>query len=170
MTYVIYTEVNSLRESAVTNSTTGINNQKFIEMANTQKKPITRSREDYLRVIYELFRLNKAIRTSDIAERLGVTRASVSGMMTKLKNCGLIDKEKYGWISLTEDGYKLAEQIKSKYDIIVSFLVDVLGVNKATAKKDACNIEHAISQETAERINDHLNSLLSIKEDYYAQR
>jgi predicted transcriptional regulator len=94
-----------LRESAVTNSTTGINNQRFIEMANTQKKPITRSREDYLRVIYELFRLNKAIRTSDIAERLGVTRASVSGMMTKLKNCGLIDKEKYGWISLTEVFY-----------------------------------------------------------------
>ena len=74
MTYVIYTEVNSLRESAVTNSTTGINNQRFIEMANTQKKSITRSREDYLRVIYELSRLNKAIRTSDIAERLGVTR------------------------------------------------------------------------------------------------
>jgi len=47
-------------------------------MANTQKKSITRSREDYLRVIYELSKLNQAIRTSDIAGRLGVTRASVS--------------------------------------------------------------------------------------------
>lgn len=139
-------------------------------MANTQKKSITRSREDYLRVIYELSKLGEAVRTSDVAEKLGVTRASVSRMMTELKSCGLIDKEKYGCIALTEEGYELAVQIKNKHDLIVSFLVDVLGVNKITAEKDACKMEHAISQETAERINNQINKLLKDKEDYYAQK
>jgi Mn-dependent DtxR family transcriptional regulator len=142
----------------------------FFKMANTQNMEMTRSREDYLRVIYELSKLNKTIRSSDIADKLGITRPSVSRMMSELKNSGLIKKEKYGSIVLTEDGYKLAAQIKDKHDLIVSFLVDVLGVNKAVAKKDACKMEHAISQEIAERLNKQISQFLKNKEGYYAQR
>lgn len=122
-------------------------------------KSITRSKEDYLRIIYELSKTKKNIRTSDVAEMLGITRASVSSMMSELKT-GLIDKEKYGSISLTNEGYKLAEQIKDRYELIMSFLVDVLGVNKKVAKIDACKIEHALSQETAEKLNNQIRKHL----------
>jgi len=123
-------------------------------------KSITRSKEDYLRIIYELSKTKKNIRTSDVAEMLGITRASVSSMMSELKKTGLIDKEKYGSISLTNEGYKLAEQIKDRYELIMSFLVDVLGVNKKVAKIDACKIEHALSQETAEKLNNQIRKHL----------
>ncbi|MGI6201834.1 MAG: metal-dependent transcriptional regulator [Eubacteriales bacterium] len=136
-------------------------------MPDTQIKHITSSREDYLRIIYELSQRNETIRSSDIAEKLGITRASVSRMMEELKSSGLVEKEKYGCIALTEAGYRLAVQIKTKHDILVSFLVDVLGVNSTTAKIDACRMEHAISQETAERLNNQLYKLLKNKEENY---
>jgi Mn-dependent DtxR family transcriptional regulator len=122
-------------------------------MNSTNNNSITPSKEDYLRVIYELSECNKKVHSSDVAEKLGITRASVSRMMSELKTSGLIEKEKYGSISLTKEGYKIAAQIKDKHDIIVSFLVEVLEIEKADAKKDACKMEHAISAETAERLN-----------------
>lgn len=129
-----------------------------------KKNIITRSREDYLRTIYELSKLNKVIRSSDVAKKLGITRASVSRMMSELKSYGFIEKEKYGSIVLTERGYEIAVQIKSKYDIIITFLVDVLGVNSAIADKDACKLEHAVSLETTEKLNNQINKLLYLKE------
>ncbi len=133
-------------------------------MDSTQKNSITRSKEDYLRVIYELSECNKEVQSSGVAERLGITRASVSRMMTELKSSGLIEKEKYGSIILTENGYKLAMQIKNKHDLIITFLVDVLGVNAVIANKDACKMEHAVSPETAERLSNQISKLLCIKE------
>ena len=62
-------------------------------MPDTQIKHITSSREDYLRIIYELSQRNETIRSSDIAEKLGITRASVSRMMEELKSSGLVEKE-----------------------------------------------------------------------------
>ena len=133
-------------------------------MDTEKKNIITRSREDYLRTIYELSKLNKVIRSSDVAKKLGITRASVSRMMSELKSYGFIEKEKYGSIVLTERGYEIAVQIKSKYDIIITFLVDVLGVNSAIADKDACKLEHAVSLETTEKLNNQINKLLYLKE------
>ena len=130
----------------------------------TQEYSITRSKEDYLRVIFELSKFSKAIRSSDIAERLGITRASVSRMMSELKNSGLIEKEKYGSVVLTERGYQLASQIKNKYDLIKVFLIDVLGVSELIADIDACNMEHAVSSETTEKLNNQLSKLLCFKE------
>jgi len=129
-------------------------------MSGSKQYSITRSREDYLRIIYELAEFSKAIRSSDVAEMLGVTRASVSRMMSELKNSGLIEKEKYGSVVLTEKGYNLAEQIKNKHDLIVRFLIDVLGVNTAIANEDACEMEHAVSRETAEKLSVQLSKLL----------
>lgn len=128
------------------------------------KNSITRSKEDYLRVIYELSECNKEVQSSDVAERLGITRASVSRMMSELKSSGLIEKEKYGSVILTEGGYKLAMQIKSNHDLIIKFLVDVLGVNASVANKDACKMEHAVSPETAERLSNQISKLLCLKE------
>lgn len=125
---------------------------------------ITRAREDYLRALYELSKFNQEIRSSDVAKKFGITRASVSRMMSKLKSYRLIEKEKYGSVVLTESGYKLAVQIKNKHDIIITFLVEVLGVNVVTANKDACKMEHSISLETAEKLSNEISKLLCLKE------
>ena len=139
-------------------------------MAADPRNIITRSREDYLRAIYELSKFNKAIRTSDIAEKLGITRASVSRMMSELKSSGLIKKEKYGSVILTESGYKLAVQIKNKHDLIITFLVDVLGVDLEIANQDACKMEHDVSSETAERLNNQIIMFKKMRSEYYAKR
>jgi len=133
-------------------------------MDAVQEYSITRSKEDYLRVIFELSKSKESIRSSDVAEKLGITRASVSRMMTELKKSGLIEKEKYGSVVLTERGYKLAAQIKNKHDLIKVFLTNVLGVSESIANIDACSMEHAVSHETAEKLNNQLSKLLCFKE------
>ncbi len=132
-------------------------------MNATQKQLITRSKENYLRTIYELSKLNKLIRSSDIAEKLGVSRASVSKMMSELKKAGLIEKEKYGGVTLTEGGYKISSQIKMKHDLIKVFLMEVLGVREPIADRDACNIEHCIGSETIEKLNKQLERAFKYK-------
>ncbi len=133
-------------------------------MDAVQEYSITRSKEDYLRVIFELSKSKESIRSSDVAEKLGITRASVSRMMTELKKSGLIEKEKYGSVVLTERGYKLAAHIKNKHDLIKVFLTNVLGVSESIANIDACSMEHAVSHETAEKLNNQLSKLLCFKE------
>ncbi|HKM21629.1 MAG TPA: metal-dependent transcriptional regulator [Lachnospiraceae bacterium] len=133
-------------------------------MDAVQEYSITRSKEDYLRVIFELSKSKESIRSSDVAEKLGITRASVSRMMTELKKSGLIEKEKYGSVVLTERGYKLAAQIKNKHALIKVFLTNVLGVSESIANIDACSMEHAVSHETAEKLNNQLSKLLCFKE------
>jgi len=120
---------------------------------------ITRSKEDYLRVILTLSKYSENIRSSDIADKLGITRASVSRMMAVLKNSGYIEKENYGSILLTEIGYDIATHIQNRHDLIKSFLIDVLGVTPIVADKDACRMEHSISPETTEKLNNQLAKL-----------
>ncbi len=127
--------------------------------------PITRSRENYLRVIYEFLKVSKSVRSSDVADRLGITRASVSEMMSELKKSGLIEKEKYGRVFLTERGYKLAAQINYKHDLIKAFLITVLGVDEFIAETDACRMEYFISPKTAEKLNDALNKRTFVEKE-----
>ena len=83
-------------------------------------------------------------------------------MMSELKDTGLIEK-KYGTVVLTERGYRVASEIKNRHDIIKAFLIEVLGVSELTASIDACNMEHAVSSETVEKLNNRLNKLLCFK-------
>ena len=99
------------------------------------------------------------IRTSDIANVLGISRASVSSMMSVLKEEGYIAKEKYGTVTLTESGHKVAVNIKRKYDLLKAFFSDFLGVETATAAGDACRIEHLISLKTTEKIEQQLQKM-----------
>jgi Mn-dependent DtxR family transcriptional regulator len=119
------------------------------------KGNMTPSKEDYLKAILELSG-DEGTRSVDIANALGVTKASVSIMMKTLRNEGYIAKKKYGEIKLTEKGREIAVDIKRKYELLNNFLHDVLGVEAATAADDACRIEHLISPETVEQISRHL--------------
>ncbi|NLU37140.1 MAG: metal-dependent transcriptional regulator [Clostridiales bacterium] len=121
---------------------------------------MTPAKEDYLKTILELSGCSEGgIRSVDIAEALGVSKASVSNMTGILRKEGYVEKKKYGTVTLTESGRKAAEEIKRRCDLIEEYLNKVLGVEAATATADACRIEHIISSETVHQIDKKLKKL-----------
>jgi DtxR family Mn-dependent transcriptional regulator len=135
---------------------------------NSHTGKMTPSKEDYLKVMLELSGA-EGIRSIDIASVLGVTKASVSHMMGVLKDEGYVIKEKYGTVTLTENGRNVAANIKRRYELLRRFLHNVLGVEAGTAAEDACRIEHLISSETADHIDRQLDELsdISTKQGFY---
>lgn len=109
---------------------------------------LTFTMENYLEAIYELSQDGKGVRLSDIAERLGVTKASSNSAMATLAERGLIINEKYREIYLTPSGREVAEFTSKKHHTIRQFFVDVLGIKRSIADEDACAIEHVISNES----------------------
>jgi len=122
------------------------------------QKNITPSEENYLKTLLELSG-GEEVRSSDVAGALGITKASVSSMMKKLREEGYITKERYGAATLTEKGLKEAVNVKRRYNLLKLFLIRNLGVDAATAAEDACRIEHIISPESIDKIDEQLNCL-----------
>jgi Mn-dependent DtxR family transcriptional regulator len=106
------------------------------------------SAEDYIKTIYILKRRNGIVHSIDIAREMGFSRASVSTAMTKLRKKGIIVMEKNGIIDFTEKGAEIAEGIFEKYSTLIGFLQVVAGVDEATAREDACKMEHGLSETT----------------------
>lgn len=117
---------------------------------------LTFTMENYLEAIFELSKGGIGARVSDIAERLGVTKASTSVAMTTLSEKGLIINEKYGEIRLTPAGRELAEFTSRKHQIIRKFFIDVLNIDSKIADNDACAIEHVISNDSVQAMQDFL--------------
>lgn len=117
----------------------------------------TPSLQDYLKTLLELSPSGEPIRSVDISRALGYSKASVSKAMSILRKAGHIQKEKYGAILLTEQGRQAARSIKHRNDLVVAFLTDILGVDWAMAREDACRMEHAISPRTAECLERYLS-------------
>lgn len=113
---------------------------------------LSSSLEDYLEAMIDLFRYEGKIRVSDISTKLKVEKSSVNTAINKLKNLDLVTHEKYGDVSLTEKGKKIAEEVKEKHIMISKFLTDFLGLSEKEADKDACKIEHVLSDNTFERL------------------
>jgi Mn-dependent DtxR family transcriptional regulator len=93
------------------------------------------------------------VRSADIVGELGFSRASVSVAMKKLRDSGHILMDADGYIAFTEAGQDVAENMYGRHKAISSFLVS-LGVDEDTALKDACRIEHVISQKSFEKIRE----------------
>ena len=105
------------------------------------------SSEDYLEQILILHEKKGYARSTDIADSLGVTKPSVSVAMKKLRENDYISMEKGGQITLTEKGYAVARRIYDRHLTLTRFFVS-LGVPEEIARKDACKIEHDISEES----------------------
>ena len=91
-------------------------------------------------------------RVSDVAHRLGVSPAAVTGVIKKLEQLKLVDHERYGTVALTERGNHVAECVTHRFETLREFLVEVLGVDAETASIDACMMEHAVSPQTVHRL------------------
>jgi len=96
----------------------------------------------------ELAGADEGARTTDVAIRLGVSKASVNQAMGLLVDRGLISREKYGPVYLTQEGRNAAQAVCRRHRALKSFLVSVLGIDESVAEEDACQIEHVVSKET----------------------
>ena len=103
--------------------------------------------EDYVELIAELIETRGEARPVDIAERLGVKPPTVTKNISRLKSAGLVRRERYRAIFLTEQGQALAEACRRRHRIVVAFLLS-LGIDEETAERDAEGIEHHVSEET----------------------
>jgi DtxR family Mn-dependent transcriptional regulator len=111
------------------------------------------SLEDYLEAVLDLKSGDfGGVRTTDIASRLGVSKASVNQAMASLAERGLIQQERYGPVMLTEPGLRYAKTVRNRHSTIRRFLIFTLGVSESTAEADACKIEHVLSQETMDAL------------------
>ncbi len=114
------------------------------------------SGEDYLETIYLLHRKHACVRSVDIANELGYTKASISRAMRILREEGLITVAEDGDVRLTKAGQKKAVEVYERHTLITDFFEQFLGVNAVTAEKDACKIEHVISEETYLRLRTYM--------------
>lgn len=108
--------------------------------------------EDYLETIYSLRQENGFARVKEIAERLNVKSPTVNSAIAVLADQGLVIHEKYGYVGLTRKGTKAALEVKNKHEILFRFLAEFLLLDPHVAEKEACCIEHSISQETFLRL------------------
>ncbi len=119
---------------------------------------LSRISENYLRVIYEIIEKKGYARPKDIAGTLCVSSASVTEMMQKLAKEELVNYEKRGAITLTEEGRKRASAIKMRYQVFLK-LFEMAGVSSQTAYMDACYIEHHLSEETVSKLVEFVDRL-----------
>ncbi|MDR0910446.1 MAG: metal-dependent transcriptional regulator [Spirochaetaceae bacterium] len=108
---------------------------------------MTQSLEDYLEMISFLAD-EGAVRVTDIALRLGVSKPSVLSALKNLEEKGFIVHEHYGNVRLTDAGIQRANLIRGRHHDLTNFLVQALGVKDEIAEKDACQMEHFLSAET----------------------
>lgn len=113
---------------------------------------LSESQQSYLEVILELEELQKVARAKDIADRLQIQRGSVTGALKSLEEKGLINYQPYTFITLTETGKKVAEEIAHRHRVLKDFLLNVLQIDEPTAEITACRMEHVIDRKTVDRL------------------
>lgn len=115
---------------------------------------IQESAENYLETILILQKRIGDVRSVDIANELGFSKASISIALRNLRENNYVRVDENGYVSLLPSGLEIAERIYERHTILTQCLIS-LGVNNETAAEDACRIEHVISAETFEAIKKH---------------
>ncbi len=111
--------------------------------------------EDYVELIADLIEAQGEARPVDIAERLGVKPPTVTKNISRLKATGLVRRERYRAVFLTEKGQALANSCRRRHRTVVAFLIS-LGIDRETAERDAEGIEHHVSDATLAAFEAHL--------------
>lgn len=117
------------------------------------------SAEDYLETILILKKRSDFVRSIDIAREMGYSKPSISRAMSKLRESGYITMEESGEIELTAEGRTLAERIYHRHQMLIRFFL-ALGVSEEVAEREACGIEHHLSDDTFERICRHYETVM----------
>ena len=117
---------------------------------------ILESGEMYLETIYVLSMQKSAVRSIDVSEYMNFSKPSVSRAVNLLKAEEYINIDRNGFLTLTEKGLAIAEKIYERHTVLTSLLTK-LGVSAEIAERDACRIEHVLSDETFDAIKAHLS-------------
>ena len=120
--------------------------------AALQHEPLTRSVEDYLKTIYHLSLRGSPAGTTDIAHHLDLSPPSVSGMIKRLAEQGLLAHAPYKGVELTEEGRRLALRMVRRHRLLEAYLVEFLGYDWDTVHEEAEKMEHAVSDTVIERM------------------
>ncbi len=118
----------------------------------TTHSNLSESLEDYLETILELQKTKTVARSKDIAEKLDIKRGSVTGMLKKLALNKLINYEPYGYVTLTPEGKKIATEIEKRHIFLKDFFFRVLEIDEEVAEKTACQMEHALDNQTFKKL------------------
>ena len=120
---------------------------------------IQESGEMYLESIYVLSQKGEPVHAIDVGKYMGYSKPSVSRAMGLLRKDGYIEVDEESHIVLTERGLTVAKKIYERHTVLTELLVR-LGVDREIASEDACRIEHAISDDSFQAIQAHINKYL----------
>jgi Mn-dependent DtxR family transcriptional regulator len=123
-----------------------------------REAPTSINQEDYLEQIAELIHAKGYARVSDIADRLGLGRPSVSVMIQRLDHLGYVCYERYRGVTLTSAGRRVANEIRARHSLLED-LFKALGLDPGVHLADIEGIEHHLSKETLERFRVLVNHL-----------
>jgi DtxR family transcriptional regulator, Mn-dependent transcriptional regulator len=122
-------------------------------MGNLESTTISSAIEDYAKAIYALERrASEPVSTTALAERLGVTPASASGMVKRLGELGLVEHQPYHGVSLTDNGRRVALEVLRHHRLLELYLFESLGVPWDRVHEEAEVLEHVLSDELEELI------------------
>jgi DtxR family Mn-dependent transcriptional regulator len=113
---------------------------------------LTRSVEDYLKAIYQLSPEGRPASTSEIAHLLALSPPSVTGMVKRLSEHGLLEHVPYRGVQLTDEGRRAALRMVRRHRLIEAYLVEFLGYSWDTVHEEAEQLEHAVSDTMVERM------------------
>lgn len=126
------------------------------------------SGEDYLEAILVLQNKLGMVRSVDVARHMEVSKPSVSHAVTTLKAGGFLTMDEDYFLHLTDIGREVAEQIYEKHRFFTDRLIEA-GVDPETAERDACRIEHVISEKSVAAVQAHLAQVTKMREDAHGQ-
>ena len=113
---------------------------------------LSASLEDYLETIFHLVAEERVARVRDIAARMNVQMPSVTGALHSLAAKELVNYDPYRYITLTPRGEALARQVVRRHEVLTRFLEECLGLDRGTAERNACHMEHAIEPVVLQRL------------------
>lgn len=117
------------------------------QYSHVRKAHETELIEDYVELIADLIDAKGEARAVELAQRMGVTQATVGKMIRRMTEAGLVTSEPYRSIFLTDAGKRMARESRDRHIVVLRFL-RALGVSEETARKDAEGVEHHVSEET----------------------
>ena len=127
----------------------------FMDTTNSSRElHLTVANEDYLECMVRIESEDGetgGVRSVDIAQRLGVSKASVNKAVSALKASELVEQSHYGKVILTDRGREVGSAIWYRHRLVRTFLVQELGVEFERADFEACMMEHALSEDTMKR-------------------
>jgi DtxR family Mn-dependent transcriptional regulator len=125
-------------------------------IATQRRSFFTQSQADYLKALYHLQGHDRPVPTRDLAQRLGISSPSVSEMVVRLAEQGLVVHDRYHGQRLTTEGQRVAVELVRHHRLLEMFLVQVLGYGWDEVHEEAERLEHFISERMEERIYEML--------------